>query len=100
MRPPIPHFLAGGVNIIRPWEVNGSGHPGDSLDRWSELRIIGGVGEFVLKRGCTAIRDYLDGLRPWVARGGYIPFCDPRCAPDVDPDACLYYLDAKRELFG
>ena len=35
VRPLIPHFLAGGVNTMFPWEVNGSGHPGESLaSRW------------------------------------------------------------------
>ena len=33
-------------------------------------------------------------------RGGYIPFCDHRCPPDVKPDDYLYYLDLKEEMFG
>ena len=47
-----------------------------------------------------AIRKYMDSLAPYVQRGGYIPFCDHRCPPNVDPDDYLYYLDLKEEMFG
>jgi len=97
----IPHFLAGGVNIMFPWEVNGSGHPGAALDRYGpELRIMGGVDKMVLGRGRAEIRAYLETLRPYVARGGFIPFCDHRCPPNVAPDDYLYYLDLKEAMFG
>lgn len=97
----IPHFLAGGVNTMFPWEVNGSGHPGESLDQWGpELRIMGGVDKMVLGRSRTEIRQWLKSLAPYVAKGGFIPFCDHRCPPNVDPDDYLYYLELKREFFG
>ncbi len=101
VRPLIPHFLEGGVNTMFPWEVNGSGHPGAALERWgAELRIMGGVDKMVLGRGRSAIRELLTSLAPYVARGGYIPFCDHRCPPNVDPDDYVYYLRLKEELFG
>ena len=46
------------------------------------------------------IKAYLESLAPLVERGGYIPFCDHRCPPDVKPDDYLYYLDLKEEMFG
>jgi hypothetical protein len=101
VRPLIPHFLAGGVNTMFPWEVNGSGHPGEALDRWGpELRIMGGVDKMALVRGRAETRRWVESLAPWVKAGGYIPFCDHRCPPDVDPSDYLYYLDLKRDLFG
>lgn len=97
----LPHFLAGGVNTMFPWEVNGSGHPGEALEKWGpELRIMGGVDKMKLGEGRPAIRKYLHSLVPYVERGGYIPFCDHRCPPNVDPDDYLYYLDLKKDLFG
>ncbi|TVR47636.1 MAG: hypothetical protein EA425_15475 [Puniceicoccaceae bacterium] len=101
VRPLIPHFLAGGVNILFPWEVNGSGHPGEALDRWGpDLKIMGGVDKMALLKGRDAIRRWLDSLAPWVEQGGFIPFCDHRCPPDVDPDDYLFYLELKKDLFG
>ena len=101
VRPLIPHFLAGGVNTMFPWEVNGSGHPGESLEKWGpELRIMGGMDKMVLGRSRAEIRTYLQSLVPYVAKGGFIPFCDHRCPPNVDPDDYLYYLKLKEDLLG
>ena len=101
VRPLIPHFLAGGVNTMFPWEVNGSGHPGESLDKWGpELRIMGGMDKMVLGRNRAEIRQWLESLVPYVAKGGFIPFCDHRCPPNVNPDDYLYYLKLKEDLLG
>jgi uroporphyrinogen decarboxylase len=101
VRPLIPHFLAGGVNTMFPWEVNGSGHPGESLDKWGpELRIMGGMDKMVLGHNRAEIRQWLESLVPYVAKGGFIPFCDHRCPPNVNPDDYLYYLDLKEKLLG
>lgn len=101
VRPLIPHFLEGGVNTMFPWEVNGSGHPGESLDKWGpELRIMGGVNKMVLGRSRAEIRAWVESLAPYVERGGFIPFCDHRCPPNVNPDDYLYYLDLKQKMFG
>lgn len=101
VRPLIPHFLEGGVNTMFPWEVNGSGHPGEALDRWGpELRIMGGVNKMALGAGREAIREWVESLIPYVEKGGFIPFCDHRCPPNVNPDDYLYYLDLKEEIFG
>ena len=101
VRPLIPYFLEGGVNTMFPWEVNGSGHPGQALDKWGpELRIMGGVDKMALGAGREAIRKWVDSLIPYVEKGGFIPFCDHRCPPNVDPDDYIYYLDLKEDLFG
>jgi uroporphyrinogen decarboxylase len=61
---------------------------------------MGGVDKMALGAGREAIRRMLGSLAPHVERGGYIPFCDHRCPPNVDPDDYLYYLDLKEKLFG
>jgi len=53
-----------------------------------------------LRKGRAAIRAYMESLAPLVERGGFIPFCDHRCPPDVNPDDYLYYLDLKEAMFG
>lgn len=101
VRPLIPHFLEGGVNVMFPWEVNGSGHPGEALDRWGpDLRIMGGVDKMILRKDKPSIKAYLESLIPYVHAGGYIPFCDHRCPPDVSQENYFYYLELKQTLFG
>jgi len=61
---------------------------------------MGGVDKMELARGPEAIKAYLESLVPYVERGGYIPFCDHRCPPNVTPEDYVYYLDLKERMFG
>jgi hypothetical protein len=101
VRPILPLLMEGGINCLFPFEVNGCAHPGELLGSYGkELRIMGGVDKIALGKGKAAIQAYLDTLVPLVERGGYIPFCDHRCPPNVDPQDYLYYLDLKEAMFG
>lgn len=97
----IPGWLDAGINTMFPWEVNSAGHPAETLERYGRpLRIMGGVDKMVLASGREAIAAYLKTLEPLVQRGGYIPFCDHRCPPNVPEDDYLYYLNLKEQMFG
>lgn len=101
VRPILPYFLESGVNCLFPFEVNGCAHPAELLNKYGkELRIMGGVDKLELAKGPEAIRAYLDTLVPLVERGGYIPFCDHRCPPNVRQEHYLFYLDLKEKMFG
>ncbi|MDR3708614.1 MAG: uroporphyrinogen decarboxylase family protein [Capsulimonadaceae bacterium] len=101
VRPILPYLLEGGINCLFPFEVNGCAHPGSLLDEYGkDLRIMGGVDKIALGNGKEEIKKYLISLEPYVARGGYIPFCDHRCPPNVTVEDYLYYLDLKEEMFG
>ena len=101
VRPILPYFLEGGVNCLFPFEVNGCAHPAELLNEYGkQLRIMGGVDKIELGKGPDAIKKYLQTLVPLVERGGYIPFCDHRCPPNVKPEHYLYYLDLKERMFG
>ncbi len=101
VRPLLPYFLESGINCLFPFEVNGCAHPAELLrDYGKELRIMGGVDKIELAKGPAAIKRYLETLVPLVERGGYIPFCDHRCPPNVKPADYLYYLDLKEQMFG
>jgi uroporphyrinogen decarboxylase len=101
VRPILPHLLEGGINCLFPYEVNSCAHPGELLDQYQgELRIMGGVDKMRMGEGKEAIRDYLRSLEKYVVRGGYIPFCDHRCPPNVTPEDYLYYLTLKEKMFG
>lgn len=101
VRPLIPGMLESGLNTMFPFEVNGSGHPADALnDFGTDLRIMGGVDKMQLGAGRDAIKEYVKSLTPLVERGGFIPFCDHRCPPNVPEQDYLFYLDLKEEMFG
>ncbi|NLC67427.1 MAG: hypothetical protein GX754_01285 [Clostridiaceae bacterium] len=101
VRPLLPHFLEGGINCLFPFEVNSCAHPAELLNEYGrDLRIMGGVDKTKLIEGKEAIAEYLETLVPLVERGGYIPFCDHRCPPDVTPENYLFYLDLKEKMFG
>ena len=101
VRPLLPGFLKAGINCLFPFEVNSCCHPGELLDQYAgELRIMGGFDKIEMGHGREAIKKYMESLAPYVERGGYIPHCDHRCPPNVDPTDYLYYLDLKEEMFG
>ena len=101
VRPILPLLLEGGINCLFPYEVNSCTHPAELLKEYGkQLRIMGGVDKMALGEGPKAIKQYLESLVPLVERGGYIPFCDHRCPPNVKPEDYLYYLDLKEEMFA
>lgn len=100
VRPLLPYFLDNGINCLFPYEVNSCAHPGELLDEYPELRIMGGVDKMALGGGKKEIEKYLISIAPYVERGGFIPFCDHRCPPNVKEEDYLYYLDLKQKMFG
>jgi len=101
VRPILPAMMESGINCLFPFEVNGCAHPSELFATYGkDLRIMGGVDKMQLGKGREAIKACLERLAPLVERGGYIPFCDHRCPPNVNPDDYLYYLDLKEEMFG
>jgi uroporphyrinogen decarboxylase len=101
VRPILPGFLDAGINCLFPYEVNSCVHPAKVLEQYGlDLRIMGGFDKLEMIKGKEAIKAYMESLVPLVQRGGYIPFCDHRCPPDVTPENYLYYLDLKEQMFG
>lgn len=101
VRPILDIFLDCGINCLFPYEVNSCTHPAELISQYGgALRIMGGIDKMKLIEGKDAIRDYLKSVEHLVAEGGYIPFCDHRCPPDVSEENYLYYLDLKEKMFG
>jgi uroporphyrinogen decarboxylase len=101
VRPILPYLLEGGINCLFPFEVAGCAHPAELFAQYGkELRIMGGFDKIEMGKGPAAIKKYMESLVPLVERGGYIPFCDHRCPPNITPKDYLYYLDLKEKMFG
>jgi uroporphyrinogen decarboxylase len=101
VRPILPYMMEGGCNCLFPFEVNGCAHPAELLKEYGkDLRIMGGFDKIEMAKGPAAIKAYMKTLVPLVERGGFIPFCDHRCPPNVKPADYLYYLDLKEQMFG
>ena len=101
VRPILHLLLESGINCLFPFEVNCCTHPAELLNEYGkDLRIMGGVDKMALGEGPKAIKKYMQTLVPLVERGGYIPFCDHRCPPNVKVEDYLYYLDLKAEMLS
>ncbi len=101
VRPLLPLFMESGINCLFPFEVKSCTHPRLLLDEYGkDLRIMGGFDKMEMAKGPEAITRYMESLVPLVERGGYIPFCDHRCPPDVKEEDYLFYLDLKEKMFG
>jgi len=96
----VPAWLDNGVNIIFPLEVNAGVHPENLRRAYPGVRMMGGFDKVKLIEGRDAIKAELKRLKPLVAEGGFIPHVDHRVQADVSYRDYLYYLEAKRDLFG
>ena len=87
IRPILPAMMEGGINCMWPFEVNGSGHPGELLEKYGkELRICGGVDKMELGRGKAAIKAYLESLAPLVVRRRLHPVLRLPPPPERGPE--------------
>jgi hypothetical protein len=96
----VPTWLDNGVDIIFPLEVNAGVHPESLRKRFPGVRMMGGFDKVVLLQGRDAIKKELLRLKPLVEDGGFIPHVDHRVQADVTYKDYLYYLEAKRDIFG
>jgi hypothetical protein len=96
----VPTWLDNGVNIIFPLEVNAGVHPEALRKRYPGIRMMGGYDKVVLLQGQPAIKKELKRLKAIVKEGGFIPHVDHRVQADVAYKDYLYYLSAKRDIFG
>ena len=97
--PLIPLWLEGGVNGIYPLERAAGQDPGWLRSKYGrQLRLIGGIDKRAMAEGPAAIDCQLQQVRPLLAEGGYIPWCDHLVPPDVPLENYLYYVKRMKEL--
>jgi len=98
----VPIWFENGVNTMFPIEV---GTWNAEIRPWREkygkgLRGVGGMNKTVFARDYAAIDAEIEGLKPLVDLGGYIPCPDHRIAPDAIWDNVQYYCEKMRKMFG
>jgi hypothetical protein len=91
-------WLEGGLNGFWPMEIAAGCDPRQYARQYPGLVLMGGVDKRALAQDRAAIRRELEGLRPLVERGGFIPTVDHAIPADVPFDNLCYYLDEKRKL--
>ncbi|NQU41728.1 hypothetical protein HQ520_00480 [bacterium] len=96
----MPAFLANGMNVLFPVEVNGGTDPVALRRQYGkELRFWGGVDKMIFLKDRKEVDAELERLRPVVEEGGFIPTVDHRVQADAKLDLYKHYLDRKREWF-
>jgi len=101
VNPLAPLFLEGGVNIMFPVEIAAGTDPFElRRELGKDILFLGGVNKRELMRDRAAIDAELEGLRPLLEDGGFIPHVDHRCPPDVPLDNYKYYREEKQKLVG
>jgi len=97
----IPMWLEGGINGMFPIEVRAGSDPIVIRERFGrDVVLLGGYDKMAFLEGREAILRELRRLAPYVRDGGFIPHVDHRVPADVAMADYLYYLEAKRDLFG
>jgi uroporphyrinogen-III decarboxylase len=94
-------WLEAGINCMFPLEVNGGTDPVALREKYGHrILLMGGIDKMKLAGSKDAILKELKRLQPVVDDGAFIPHVDHRCPPNVPLANYIYYLDAKRDLFG
>lgn len=96
-----PLWLAGGVDIIYPFEVAANNDVVALREQYGKaLRMMGGLDKRVLARGKDAIDAELERKIPVALQGGYIPTIDHSLPPDIPYENFVYYWERKKQLLG
>jgi uroporphyrinogen decarboxylase len=98
MRPLVPLWLEGGVNITFPWETQFGLDITEVRRQYPEMGMVGGINKFALAQGRAAIDEELKKVPAMLESGRYIPGLDHGAPPDVSWDNYRYFFDRLREL--
>ena len=96
----IPHWLAGGVNVMFPLEIGvWKSEPYAFRKKYGRtLRTIGGINKLEIAKGPAAIDAEIARRLPLMREGGYVPLLDHLAIPSTSLEDYRYYLERLREL--
>jgi uroporphyrinogen decarboxylase len=93
----IPVWLEAGIDTLYPFEAQ-CGMDVNRVRRefGRDLRMLGNFDKRAIARGRLFIDAEFDRLRPVIREGGYIPWVDHSCPPDISWTNFSYYMDRLR----
>ena len=97
----IPCWRDSGFDIFFPIEVGKWGaNPAGLRAKYGKIMMFGAVDKRLINEPEDALRRHLEGLRPSVEEGGYLPIPDHRIPPDVSYGQMLRYIEIFHEVFN
>lgn len=97
-RPLVPLWVAGGVNVMLPWESQFGLDLRGVRERFPDIGIIGGLNKRALAGGRAAIDKALEPVPFMLEHGRYIPSLDHGVTNEVSWDDYRYFYERLRDL--
>lgn len=94
----IPLLMDVGVDGCLPCEINAGSDPLILRDKYTSLRMMGGIDKMALIEGRVAIDAEMERLPGLLEKGGFIPGIDHMVPPVVSYDNYRYFCDRRRKL--
>jgi hypothetical protein len=91
-------MLKAGVNALYPYEVLAGNDVGRVLDRYPNVRIIGGLRKEAMYEGREAIDREMVKARAWIKKGRYIPGPDHFVLGLASFANYRYFMESLREV--
>ena len=89
----VPVWLDAGINLIYPFEVQaGMDCVKFRKEFGKELRMWGNIDKKAIADGPARIDAEFDRVRPLIEEGGYLPWVDHSCPPDISWENYCYYI--------
>jgi uroporphyrinogen decarboxylase len=94
IRPLIPLFIEGGINVVEPCEVQAGQDVVALREQYGKkIAFIGGVDKKAIIAGGNRLRKEVEKKIPVMKEGGYIPSCDHMVPVDVSLKNYKKYLE-------
>ncbi len=89
--PVIPLFIEGGINGLKPMEVQAGMDVVKVRKQYPDLKIIGGINKMALFKTRKEIDDELEKIPFLLQQGGFIPIVDHSVPPNISWENYKYY---------
>lgn len=96
----VPVYLAHGVNMVMPFEVQAGNNVEDYRRRYPDMGIVGGLDKNALAENRAAIHRQLDLAARMIEQGRFIPGFDHLIPPNVAWKDWCFFVEHLRKICG